>query len=23
MAKELSYAYYHGGSIDNEDKLAV
>ncbi|CAD0012899.1 unnamed protein product [Aureobasidium pullulans] len=23
MAKELSCAYYHGGSIDNEDKLAV
>ncbi|CAD0047912.1 unnamed protein product [Aureobasidium pullulans] len=23
MAKELGCAYYHGGSIDNEDKLAV
>jgi len=23
MAKELGYAYYHGGSINNEEKLAV
>jgi superfamily II DNA helicase RecQ len=23
IAKELSYAYYHGGSVDNEDKLAI